>query len=99
MINHIVLFKLKSDIRPDDIKKLAEELESLKRKIPGITEYSWGSNVSPEHKSKGYTHGFIMTFENEDYRNRYLSHPAHTECVTKYLYPIYEDVLVFDIKK
>ncbi len=98
MVKHIVLFKFKPTSCTKDILRLAQSLEKLEGKIPGILDYVWGSSVSPERKEKGYTHGFIMTFESKKLRDEYLTHPAHLECVAKYVVPIYEDILVFDIE-
>ena len=96
MIKHIVLFKFKPKTSSEEIIRLAKELAKLKDKTEGISDYLWGANVSPEHKEKGFTHGFVMVFKNKKYRDKYIPHPAHIQCTSTYLDPILEDVLVFD---
>ncbi|MEC9092861.1 MAG: Dabb family protein, partial [Planctomycetota bacterium] len=48
-----------------------------------------------ENKSKGFTHGFLVTFRSEADRAIYLPHPAHQEFV-ELVGPVVEDVIVFD---
>lgn len=98
MIRHIVLFKFKLESKNKDTVKLADELKKFNKKIPGVIDIEWGKNISPEYKGKGYTHGFIMTFKNKEDRDEYLTHPIHVRWGAKYLNPIMEDVLVFDIE-
>ncbi|WP_437207189.1 Dabb family protein [Planctomicrobium sp. SH664] len=52
-------------------------------------------NVSPEGKSDGLTHAFLVTFRSEADRDVYLNHPAHQEYV-KVSGPRREKVVVFD---
>jgi hypothetical protein len=97
MIEHIVLFKLKPTTSSKDISELSKQLADLRFKIPGISKFQWGDNVSPENKQKGFMHGFIMTFPDEKARDNYLPHANHQEVVKRYIDPFVEDVLVFDI--
>ena len=48
-----------------------------------------------EQKSKGFTHGFIVTFKDTKGREIYLPHPAHQDFV-RLVGPHLADVLVFD---
>lgn len=55
----------------------------------------WELNNSPKGKTKGFTHMFLLTFNNVYDRDSYLIHPRHqvfSGMVGSYL----EDVLVFD---
>lgn len=99
MIHHIVLFKFYEGTTQNEIQELVEALIVMKNKIPGITRYIWGPSVSIEHLEKGYTHGFIMSFKNEKYRNEYVPHPLHKELIKKFVDPICEAGLVFDIEE
>ena len=40
---------------------------------------SGGPNVSPEGKTNGLTHTFVMSFASEADRDTYLTHPAHVK--------------------
>ncbi len=99
MIHHIVLFTFYENTAPEKIKALADALEILPKKIPGVTHYIWGPSISNEHLEKGYTHGFIMTFENKEARDNYLPHPLHKELVIKYVDPICDKGISFDIEE
>jgi hypothetical protein len=63
--------------------------------VPGILDYSWGANNSPEGLSQGFTHAFVMTFRDVAARDAYLPHPAH-EKVKQQILPHVEAVIVFD---
>ena len=94
-IRHVVCFKFKEDADPAKIKKVEKEFAALKRKISGIRSLEWGKNNSPEGLNKGFTHCFIVTFENEQSRAQYLPHPDHKAFVS-ILKPILDDVFVID---
>lgn len=55
-----------------------------------------GADCSPESLSKGFTHGFTMTFESSAARDAYLPHPEHEAFKQKHL-GIVRDVLVIDL--
>lgn len=99
MIHHIVLFKFYESARPEEINQLAAALKLLSKQIPGVSHYVWGPSVSSEHLEKGYTHGFIMTFASKQDRDNYLPHPLHKELVNKYVNPICDLGISFDIEE
>lgn len=99
MIHHIVLFKFYDNTSSEKIHELEVALEELSNKIPGITHYVWGPSVSIEHLEKGYTHGFIMTLTDTAARDTYVSHPLHKELVKKYVDPICDKGIAFDIEE
>ncbi len=98
MIHHIVLFRFTPGTEDAQISRLASELEILRSKIPGIISYCWGPSISIENLEKGYTHGFIMTFNNKEDRDNYVPHHLHKELINKWVNPICEEGLVFDIE-
>jgi hypothetical protein len=73
-IRHVVLMKLKPDA---DVAAAKAALLSLKQKIAGIVEISWGSDNSPEGLQRGNTHGFTVDFADAKSRDAYLPHPEH----------------------
>lgn len=99
MIHHIVLFKFRPGTSDEEIRLLSTALIELKSKFKGIIKYVWGPSISIEHLEKGYSHGFIMVFDKEASRNEYVPHPLHKELIKKYVDPICDDGLVFDIKE
>jgi len=92
---HVVSFKFKPDANPEQISAVVASFRDLKKKIPAIKEFSWGTNVSPEKHDKGFTHCFILSFSSEKDRDDYLVHPDH-KAFGKGLGPILADVFVVD---
>jgi hypothetical protein len=76
-VRHVVVFKYKADARPDQIDQVTRAFRELRNKIPGITAFEDGVNNSPEKKNLGFTHVYVMTFENVAARDAYLPHPEH----------------------
>ena len=95
LLRHVVLFKFKSTATRDQISEVVKAFRSLPEKIDAIHDFESGTDVSIENKSKGFTHGFLVTFRNEADRAIYLPHPAHKEFVS-IVGPVLEDVIVFD---
>lgn len=94
-LNHVVSFKFKETATPDQIKQVEDAFRDLKKKIPQIASYHWGTNNSPENLNKGFTHMFILTFKSEADRAVYLPHPDHKK-FGQMLGPVLGDVFVFD---
>jgi hypothetical protein len=94
-LQHVVCFKFKSSATPEDIKKVEKAFEALQQKIPQILALELGTNVSKEHRDKGFTHCFIVTFKTEKDRDTYLEHPEH-KAFGKIVGPVLDDVFVID---
>jgi hypothetical protein len=77
LVKHIVLFRYKPGATSGQINEVTEAFRALKGKIPGITSFECGVNNSPENLNKGFTHVYLITFENAGARNAYLPHPEH----------------------
>ena len=95
VLRHVVLFQFKKDADPTVVKKVEEEFAKLPKKIDSIKDFEWGKNNSPEGLNDGLTHCFLVTFENEAGRAKYLPHPAHKEFV-ELLMPVLEKATVVD---
>lgn len=94
MIEHIVLFKWKSDTSADAIAIVIESLKGLQDKIPGILDLSCGENFCD--RSKGFTHGLVVRFSDKAALEAYGPHPDHQEIVQNLIKPILEDILALD---
>ena len=92
---HVVSFKFKETATKEQIKQVEDAFRDLKKKIKEIKDYKWGTNVSPEKHDKGFTHGFILTFNSEKDRDTYLVHPDH-KAFGKIVGPVLGDVFVID---
>jgi hypothetical protein len=76
-LRHVVLFAFKDGATNEQIDAVVADFGKLKERIPGITAYEWGTNVSPEGLNQGFTHCFTLSFASEEDRNGYLLHAAH----------------------
>ena len=92
---HVVSFKFKPEAGKAQIDEVVAAFRDLKKKVPVIQDFSWGTNVSPEKHDKGFTHAFILSFKSEKDRDAYLVHPDH-KAFGKSLGPILADVFVID---
>jgi hypothetical protein len=81
MVHHLVLFRFRADLPPEAVPGVFAELQALQRRIEGITEFRGGADCSKEGLTKGFTHGFCMTFRDAAARDAYLPHPEHQRVV------------------
>ena len=95
VLRHVVLFKFKDDTTREQIKKIENDFCALPGKINVIHDFEWGTDVSAENRSQGFTHCFVVTFLSEADRAIYLPHPAHKEFAAM-LGPYLDRVLVID---
>jgi hypothetical protein len=97
ILRHIVVFKYKATATEEQILEVNREFRALKDRIPGITDFEYGVNDSPEGLDQGFTHVYMLTFESPEARDRYLPHPKHVE-FGEFLggMDILEDVFVVD---
>ena len=78
-VRHIVVFKYKPEATPEQVRQVTDAFRDLKNKIPGITAFEDGVNNSPEKKNLGFTHVYMLTFEDVAARDAYLPHPEHAK--------------------
>jgi lysophospholipase L1-like esterase len=95
VLRHVVLFKFKKEITPEQIKEVEVAFAALPKKIPEIQSFEWGTNNSPEGLSKDFTHCFLVTFRDEKGRAVYLPHPEHLKFVDL-VKPRLEEAFVVD---
>jgi len=95
VIRHVVLLKFAEEASPERREELAATFAGLATQIPEVRSLEWGLNVSPEGLDKGFTHCFLVAFNDEAARDVYLPHPAHLAFVRD-LKPWLADVLVVD---
>lgn len=97
MIQHMVLLKVREGVSQEVIDEAFATVADLQNKIGGIKYYSGGPYSSPEGFNKGFTHGFLMTFDTAESRDIYLPHPDH-EIVKEKLLQIVDDAVAFDFE-
>jgi hypothetical protein len=71
-VRHIVIFKFQPGTTEGQIETLTQEFRSLKEKIPGIVDFEYGINNSPEGLNQEFTHIYMLTFESVEARDIYL---------------------------
>jgi Stress responsive A/B Barrel Domain len=96
-VQHMVVVKFKPDVSEKAIAQLLDDLRVFWSKTAGITYYAAGSYSSPEGLNQGYTHGFLVTFDNPAARDAYLRDPEHEKVVTRVL-PMLDGLLAFDFE-
>lgn len=98
MVKHIVLLQYKSNITEEEINLVYQQLASL----PTVRHFTSGANCSIEQLNKGFTHGFIIEFDDIEGRNAYLNHPEHQRIALEVLLPLlengFESALVLDFE-
>ena len=79
VLRHVVLFGFKDGTTNQQIKNIENTFCALPSKIDAIYDFEWGTDVSVENRSEGFTHCFVVTFLSEVDRGKYIPHPAHKE--------------------
>lgn len=93
---HVVLFKFKDGTTPDQIAKVESEFRKLPSQIDAIIDFEWGTSQTVEVElAQGYTHCFLVTFQDKSGLQTYLPHPAHTAFVDL-VKPLLDQVHVLD---
>lgn len=95
VLRHIVMYKFKDGLPPEQIQEVVDTFAALPSKIDTIIDFEHGTNVSTEGKSQGLTHCFVVTFRDEKGRDAYLVHPAHLQYV-EVVKDRRDQVVVFD---
>ena len=94
-LRHVVLFKFKDDAPPADVKAIEDAIVGFPPTMPMIEALEWGKDCSVEKLADGFTHCFLVTFDDADGLKAYLPHPTHQAAVAK-LKPAMEKLLVID---
>ncbi len=95
ILRHVVLFSFKQGATLTQIQEIERAFADLPGQIEAVHDFEWGTDVSVEQLSQGFTHCFLVTFLTEAGRDAYLPHPAHQAFVEK-LKPHLEKALVID---
>ena len=97
-LQHVVIFKFKETSSKSSVDSVVSAFVGLKDKIAVIKKFEWGLNDSPENWHQGFTHCFILTFDNKYDRDViYQKHQAHLD-FQKILGPHMDKVFVVDYK-
>lgn len=95
VLRHAVFFRFKDESTDEEIQRVVDAFRALPSKIPEIIDFAWGVNNSPEGLDDGFTHCFLLTFQDDAGRAAYLPHEAH-KAFGDVLRPHMADVFVID---
>lgn len=88
MVKHIILWKLNENLSPEEKatvrKNIKEQLESLKGKVPGLTEITVHTAPLPSSNAEVM---LDSTLENEEALKGYQTHPEHVKVADTYVRP------------
>ena len=94
-LRHVVLFKFNAGTSETDKTGITKAFSALADQMPGVDAFEWGTDISPEDLSQGFTHCYVLTFHSEADRDAYLPHPAH-EAFKQLIGPFVEGAFVVD---
>ncbi|KAL7807117.1 dabb domain-containing protein [Trichoderma aethiopicum] len=102
-ITHTVLFQIRADAKPEDVKAACDRFLALKdncihptTNTPYIASLKGGQDNSPEGLQNGITHGFVVEFNSAEDRDYYVrTDPAH-QAFVKSIGGLVEKAIVVD---
>ena len=94
-LRHVVMVKFKPTATVAEVNAVCDAFVQLPKKIDSIIGLENGLNISAENLNQGYTHCYVLTFQDIAACNEYQKHPAHEEFKSLAL-AFVESVLVFD---
>lgn len=95
MLRHVVLFRWKPETAAETIREIEDAFCALPAKIPEITDFEWGRDISVQGLSQGFTHCFVVSFASEADRDVYAVHPDHRAFIA-FSAPHRDGILVMD---
>ena len=97
MVKHIILWKLKESLSEEEKKSVKEniktQLESLKGKVPGLTEITVQINPLPSSNAEVM---LDSTLESQAALAGYQKHPEHVKVADTYVRPYTEVRMCMD---
>lgn len=93
---HVVWFQFKPEVSPAHIEELAKAFAAFCRQLDFVSSLEWGTNSSTEGIHLGFTHCFIVSFDDSAGRDAYLVHPLHQRFCAQDLDPVLYRVAVLD---
>lgn len=94
-VRHMVWFKFTPETTPEKQAEIMAAARAMEDEMPEIADIEWGADLNGGARSEGYTHAFLVTFENEADLAAYGPHPVH-EAFKAMAFPYIEGVLVVD---
>ena len=80
-LKHMVFFKFEPDADGTAVRSVVEQFLRLEDEIGTVRHLEHGTNVSPEAHDQGFTHAFLVVFDDPEGLKTYGPHPAHQELI------------------
>lgn len=95
MVHHLVWFKLKEGITPEEKAQLRAGLEGMIPQIPEIIELACGEDFV--NRSRGYDWGLYVKVASKEHNEIYAKHPKHLEFIAGCKH-LWSDVVALDFE-
>lgn len=100
MVVHVVLFRPKASVSPDERRALAESFATAARTIPSVRRAVVGRRVRHGAGYEGIPqpdlpYAALLEFDDQAGLQAYLQHPAHAEPGRRF-FEVMEEGMVFD---
>ncbi|OAP54579.1 hypothetical protein AYL99_11027 [Fonsecaea erecta] len=97
-VYHIVLFKLKPNVKESEIDELKEALTGMVGKVPGLIRADIAPpHISTAHRSQGFNMGLVAVLDGPETIKTYGEHPEHQK-VHKIREALCDDTLAYDLE-
>ncbi|KAJ1686289.1 hypothetical protein LUZ63_017679 [Rhynchospora breviuscula] len=92
-VKHLVVAKFKEGVA---VEETLQGMTQLVSTMDMVKSFEWGTEMLGEEMLRqGFTHVFIMTFNNGEDLASYLNHPSHIDFIGPFQATL-ENALVFD---
>jgi Stress responsive A/B Barrel Domain len=100
VVAHVVLFRPREGLTPDQRTALVESFSRALREIPGIRRASVGKRIThgrsyEDLMKENYAFAAVLEFDDARALAGYLEHPAHTALGERFLNS-FEAALIYD---
>jgi hypothetical protein len=96
-IKRVVLFTFKAGTEDSRIDQFFADLSAAGRSVAGVEDFVSGPYSSDDNLNQGYTHAFVMTFQDDNARKAFGDDPGHQNAVGS-IQDSFENVLAFDFR-
>ncbi len=96
VLRHAVFFSFRGESDDSDKQMVVDAFKALPGKIGVIKGFQNGTNNSTEKLDDGFTHCFLLTFDDIAGRELYRPHPAHSGEFASILRPHMDKAFVMD---
>lgn len=97
MICHVVLIRLKAEVKDSEAEQFMLEARKVLSPIPGVQNFRAGKGLGVKSEVD-YPFCLVMEFEDESTLSGYQDHPEHQRFVKEILGPIGDDKQVYDYR-